>query len=50
VARKAVTLSFCHVAWTTDKRKRFAKARAEIRQNSESGPLVAEADAMMFLI
>jgi acyl-coenzyme A thioesterase PaaI-like protein len=37
-------------AWTTEKRKKFAKARAEIRQDSDSGPLLAEADAMMFLI
>ena len=36
--------------WTTEAQKKFAKARAEIRQDSESGPLLAEADAMMFLI
>ncbi len=37
-------------AWTTEKRKKFVKARAEIRQDTESGALFAEAEAMMFLI
>ena len=37
-------------AWTTEKRKRFAKARAEIRQDSATGRLLAEANATMFLI
>ena len=37
-------------AWTTERRKKIALARAEIRQDSETGPLLAEADATMFLI
>jgi acyl-coenzyme A thioesterase PaaI-like protein len=37
-------------AWTTEKRKKFAKARAEIRQDSATGRLLAEAKATMFII
>jgi acyl-CoA thioesterase FadM len=36
-------------AWTTNRRKRIVTARAEIRLDSDDGPVVAEADATMYL-
>ena len=36
-------------AWTTDQRRRLITARAEIRLDADDEPLVAEADATMFL-
>jgi acyl-coenzyme A thioesterase PaaI-like protein len=36
-------------AWTIDRRKRIVTARAEIRLDSDDGPVVAEADATMYL-
>ena len=36
-------------AWTTNRRKRLVTARAEIRLDADDGPLVAEADATMYL-
>jgi acyl-coenzyme A thioesterase PaaI-like protein len=36
-------------AWTLERRGRLVKARAEVRQDTDDGQLVAEADASMFL-
>jgi acyl-coenzyme A thioesterase PaaI-like protein len=36
-------------AWTIDRRARLVKARAEIRLDTDQGPLLVEADASMFL-
>jgi acyl-coenzyme A thioesterase PaaI-like protein len=36
-------------AWTGERRGRLVKARAEVRMNTDEGPLVAEADASMFV-
>jgi acyl-coenzyme A thioesterase PaaI-like protein len=36
-------------AWTLERRARLVKARAEIRLDTDQGPLLAEADASMFL-
>jgi acyl-coenzyme A thioesterase PaaI-like protein len=36
-------------AWTIDRRARLIKARAEIRLDTDQGPLLVEADASMFL-
>jgi len=36
-------------AWTVERRGRLVKARAEVRMNTDEGPLVAEADASMFV-
>ncbi len=37
-------------AWTIERRRRIVTARAEIRGASEDRPLLAEADATMFLL
>jgi acyl-coenzyme A thioesterase PaaI-like protein len=36
-------------AWTIGRRGRLVKARAEVRMDTDDGPLIAEADASMFL-
>ena len=36
-------------AWTLERRGRLVKARAEVRMDTDEGPLLAEADASMFL-
>ncbi|MBI4463851.1 MAG: PaaI family thioesterase [Acidobacteria bacterium] len=36
-------------AWTLDRRRRLVNARAEIRLDAEDNPLVAEANATMYL-
>jgi acyl-coenzyme A thioesterase PaaI-like protein len=36
-------------AWTLERRARLVKARAEIRLDTDQGPLLVEADASMFL-
>jgi acyl-coenzyme A thioesterase PaaI-like protein len=36
-------------AWTTERRRRLVTARAEIRLDADDQPLVAEADATMYL-
>jgi acyl-coenzyme A thioesterase PaaI-like protein len=36
-------------AWTTERRGRLVKARAEVRMDTDDGPILAEADASMFL-
>jgi acyl-coenzyme A thioesterase PaaI-like protein len=36
-------------AWTKERRGRLVKARAEVRMETDDGPLLAEADASMFL-
>jgi acyl-coenzyme A thioesterase PaaI-like protein len=36
-------------AWTLEQRRRLVDAHAEVRLDSDSGPLVAEADATMYL-
>jgi acyl-coenzyme A thioesterase PaaI-like protein len=36
-------------AWTMERRGRLVKARAEVRMDTDEGPLVAEADASMFV-
>ena len=36
-------------AWTTDRRGRLVKARAEVRLDTDDGPVIAEVDASMFL-
>jgi acyl-coenzyme A thioesterase PaaI-like protein len=36
-------------AWTLERRARLVKARAEIRLETDEGPLLVEADASMFL-
>jgi acyl-coenzyme A thioesterase PaaI-like protein len=36
-------------AWTLEQRRRLVDARAEIRLEAEGNPLVAEADATMYL-
>jgi acyl-coenzyme A thioesterase PaaI-like protein len=36
-------------AWTRERRARLVKARAEIRLDTDRGPLLVEADASMFL-
>jgi acyl-coenzyme A thioesterase PaaI-like protein len=37
-------------AWTIEKRKRIVTARAEVRGDSEDRPLMAEADATMYVL
>ncbi len=36
-------------AWTIDRRRRIATARAEVRAEAENQPLMAEADATIYL-
>jgi acyl-coenzyme A thioesterase PaaI-like protein len=36
-------------AWTLERRGRLVKARAEVRMNTGDGPVLAEANASMFL-
>ena len=36
-------------AWTTERRGRLVKARAEVRMDTDDGPILAEADASMSL-
>jgi acyl-CoA thioesterase FadM len=36
-------------AWTLERRGRLVKAHAEVRLASDEGPLLAEADASMFI-
>jgi acyl-coenzyme A thioesterase PaaI-like protein len=36
-------------AWTLERRGRLVKARAEVRLASDEGPVLAEADASMFI-
>ena len=37
-------------AWTLERRRQFIKARAEVRLDTDTGAILAEADATMFLI
>jgi acyl-coenzyme A thioesterase PaaI-like protein len=37
------------LGWTTERRRRLVSARAEIRLDTDDGPVVAEAEATMYL-
>jgi len=37
------------LGWTTERRRRLVSARSEIRLDTDDGPVVAEADATMYL-
>ena len=44
-----VGMNLTILGWTTERRRRLVSARAEIRLDTDDGPVVAEADATMYL-